>query len=87
MEQDPTPGMGPAPIVKGNPVGITYSATLVESEKSGIRGFVSGSSSADGQGVDFTIELSGFPDASLGPFCKLSAQKAQVWRCRKLNPD
>lgn len=72
MEQVPTPGMGPAPIVKGNPVGTTYSATLPESEKSGIRGFVSGSSGADGQGVVFKIELSGFPDASLGPFCKLS---------------
>ncbi|KAL8868432.1 MAG: hypothetical protein Q9174_004998 [Haloplaca sp. 1 TL-2023] len=60
--------MGPAPVVKGNPVGTTYTATLPGSEKSGIRGSVSGSSSADGQGVVFSIELSGFPDASLGPF-------------------
>ncbi|KAI4100198.1 MAG: hypothetical protein LQ339_005604 [Xanthoria mediterranea] len=67
MEVNSTPGMGPAPVVKGNPVGTTYTATLPESEKSGIRGFVSGSSGADGQGVDFTIELSGFPDG-LGPF-------------------
>ncbi|KAL8871597.1 MAG: hypothetical protein Q9198_007381 [Flavoplaca austrocitrina] len=75
MAQNPTPGMGPAPIVEGNPIGTTYSATLPESEKSGIRGFVAGSSSADGQGVVFRIELSGFPDASLGPFCKLLTLK------------
>ncbi|KAL8969074.1 MAG: hypothetical protein Q9183_002167 [Haloplaca sp. 2 TL-2023] len=68
MDENPTPGTGPAPVVKGDPVGTTYTATLPESENSGIRGFVSGSSSADGQGVVFTIDLSGFPDASLGPF-------------------
>ena len=84
MEANSTPGMGPAPIVKGNPVGTTYTATLPESEKSGIRGFVSGSSGADGLGVDFTIELSGFPDA-LGPFCKSPVPQPQIWRCRKPN--
>ncbi|KAL8663737.1 MAG: hypothetical protein Q9168_008047 [Polycauliona sp. 1 TL-2023] len=65
---DSVPGTGPAPVVENNPRGVTYSATLPDSEKSGIRGTVIGSSALDGTGVNFKISLSGLPDASLGPF-------------------
>ncbi|KAL8993872.1 MAG: hypothetical protein Q9169_006027, partial [Polycauliona sp. 2 TL-2023] len=66
--QDSLPGMGPAAVVEGNPAGVAYTATLPESEKSGIRGSVTGFSSPNGAGVNFKLDLSGFPDASLGPF-------------------
>lgn len=62
--------LGDAAIVTTNPPGITYTATLPNSTTSDIRGFVAGTSNANGTGVVFNINLSGFPDPSLGPFCK-----------------
>ncbi|KAI4161172.1 MAG: hypothetical protein L6R39_000132 [Caloplaca ligustica] len=67
-----TPGvtgkLGNAAVVEGNPVGVTYTATLPNTGKSNIRGFVAGTSNANGTGVNFVVNLSGLPDASLGPF-------------------
>ncbi|KAL9601357.1 MAG: hypothetical protein Q9179_002900 [Wetmoreana sp. 5 TL-2023] len=60
--------LGNAAIVEGNPVGITYTATLPNRSTTDIRGFVAGTSNANGTGVNFVVNLSGFPDASLGPF-------------------
>lgn len=60
-----------APVVKDNPKGVEYNATLPESTKSTIRGYVTGMSSDDGTGVDFSILLYGLPEAELGPFCRL----------------
>ncbi|KAL8781936.1 MAG: hypothetical protein Q9203_004091 [Teloschistes exilis] len=60
--------LGDAAIVTTNPAGTTYTATLPNSTTSDIRGFVAGTSNANGTGVVFNINLSGFPDASLGPF-------------------
>ncbi|KAI4257130.1 MAG: hypothetical protein LQ352_001770 [Teloschistes flavicans] len=60
--------LGDAAIVTTNPPGITYTATLPNSTTSDIRGFVAGTSNANGTGVVFNINLSGFPDPSLGPF-------------------
>lgn len=59
-----------APVVKDNPIGVEFNATLPESEKSTIRGYFTGMSSDNGMGVDFQILLYGLPDG-LGPFCKL----------------
>ena len=71
----PVPGvtgkLGDAAIVQGNPVGVTYTAVLPNSLTTGVRGYVAGTSNANGTGVNFNINLYGFPDASLGPFCKL----------------
>lgn len=67
----PTGALGNAAIVQGNPVGVTYTATLPNVSRSDIRGFVAGTSNANGTGVFFNINLSGLPDASLGPFCEL----------------
>lgn len=71
----PVPGttgeLGPAEEVEGNPPGVTYQAILPDSEKSTIRGYVTGTSSPDGKGVDFNVNLFGLPDSSLGPFSKL----------------
>lgn len=68
----PVPGttgeLGPAAEVEGNPPGVTYQAILPESKKSTIRGYVAGTSSPDGKGVDFNINIFGLPDSSLGPF-------------------
>ncbi|KAL8692442.1 MAG: hypothetical protein Q9218_002542 [Villophora microphyllina] len=60
--------LGDAAIVTTNTPGITYTAVLPNSTTSDIRGFVAGTSNANGTGVNFNINLSGLPDASLGPF-------------------
>ena len=68
----PVPGttglLGPAPIVQGNPAGVTYTAILPNKNTTGIRGYVAGSSNANGTGVNFNINLYGFPSADQGPF-------------------
>ena len=70
----PVPGvtgqLGNAAIVEDNPAGVSYVATLPESDTTNIRGSVVGTSNANGTGVNIQVSLSGFPDASLGPFCK-----------------
>lgn len=68
--QNQVPGMGPAAIVDKNPVDVSYTAFLPQLESSEIRGHIAGRSNANGTGVIFNISLSGFPGASLGPFCK-----------------
>ena len=72
----PVPGvtgqLGDAAIVEGNPAGVSYVATLPNSDTTDIRGSVVGTSNANGTGVNFQVSLSGLPDASLGPFCKFS---------------
>lgn len=73
-----TGALGDAAVVDGNPVGVTYTATLPNITTSDIRGFIAGTSNANGTGVFFNINLSGLPDASLGPFCKSSALHIQV---------
>lgn len=71
----PVPGvtgqLGDAAITQNNPIGVTYTATLPDSPTSGIRGFISGTSGANGTGVQFNVNFFGFPDASLGPFSTL----------------
>ncbi|KAG6997792.1 hypothetical protein G7Y79_00037g073100 [Physcia stellaris] len=68
----PVPGvtgkLGNARIVENNPAGVSYVATLPESDTTDIRGSVVGTSNSNGTGVNFQISLSGLPDASLGPF-------------------
>ena len=68
----PVPGvtgkLGDASVVDDNIAGITYTAFLPNSTTSGLRGYVAGTSNANGTGVNFAISVSGFPDASLGPF-------------------
>ena len=70
----PVPGttgkLGNAAITTKNPVGVTYTAVLPNSNKTGIRGYVSATSNANGTGVLFNVNINGLPDASLGPFCK-----------------
>ncbi|KAL8838039.1 MAG: hypothetical protein Q9170_002275 [Blastenia crenularia] len=60
--------LGNAAIVENNPVGVTYTAVLPNSPTTGIRGYVAGTSNANGTGVNFNINLYGLPDASFGPF-------------------
>lgn len=59
------------PLATGSPAGATYQAELQASKPGS--GHITGSSSADGTGVEFTIELSELPDVdSQGPFGTLS---------------
>ncbi|MCJ1468056.1 hypothetical protein MMC07_006682 [Pseudocyphellaria aurata] len=68
----PVPGttgaLGPAEIVEGNPAGVTYTAILPNKNTTSIRGYVAGTSASNGTGVNFNINLYGFPSADLGPF-------------------
>ena len=72
--QSPTPipgttgQLGDAEEVEGNPPGVTYQAILPDSKKTTIRGYVTGTSSPDGNGVDFNVNIFGLPDSSRGPF-------------------
>ena len=63
---------GNATVVTTNPVGVTYNAILPDTPSSSVRGYVAGTSNANGTGVNFNINIYGLPDASLGPFSKLS---------------
>lgn len=68
----PVPGttgeLGPAEIVEGNPAGVTYTAILPNKNTTTIRGYVAGTSASNGTGVNFNINLYGFPSSDLGPF-------------------
>lgn len=70
----PIPGttgqLGNAAVVEGNPAGVTYQAILPNSNKTGVRGYLAGTSNANGTGVNFNVNIYGLPDASLGPFRK-----------------
>lgn len=56
-----------APVVSDNPKGASYVATLPEQEKYTVRGSVAAVSAEDGNGVKFTVSISGLP-AEGGPF-------------------
>ncbi|MCJ1305721.1 hypothetical protein MMC08_008537 [Hypocenomyce scalaris] len=60
--------LGNATITQDNPLGVTYSAVLPDSNTTGIRGYVAGTSNSNGTGVVFNINLYGFPSEALGPF-------------------
>ena len=60
--------LGDAAITEQNPQGVTYQAILPDSKTSGVRGYVAGTSNANGTGVQFNINIYGLPDLSLGPF-------------------
>ena len=65
--------LGNASVVTTNPVGVTYTAILPDTPNSSVRGYVAGTSNANGTGVNFNINIYGLPDASLGPFSKLTS--------------
>ena len=62
--------LGNAAITTNNPLGVSYTATLPDSDTTGVRGFVKATTNSNGTGVAFQVSLSGFPDPSLGPFRK-----------------
>lgn len=55
-----------APAAQGNPIGVTYIATLPKVKSTPIRGSIQGAST-NGTGVKFEVQLSGFP-ASGAPY-------------------
>jgi hypothetical protein len=60
--------LGNASVVTTNPGGVTYTAILPDTPNTSIRGYVAGTSNANGTGVNFNINIYGLPDMSLGPF-------------------
>ena len=59
-----------APVVMDNPIGAKYEAHFVMNADNDIRGSVSLSSAASGNGAVVDIDLFGLPADELGPFCK-----------------
>lgn len=75
-----TGALGDAAVVKNNPLGVVYTATLPETrffKASGLAGNVKGSVSAvanpDGVGVSFKVDFSNLPTSG-GPFRKFIPQ-------------
>ena len=64
--------LGDAEVVTGLPIGVTYKATLLNKNTTTLRGTVTGTTNSDGTGIVWTVDVSGFPDSSLGPFCESS---------------
>ena len=60
--------LGNAQISSNNPIGVTYQAILPDSNTTGIRGYIAGTTNANGTGINFNINFYGFPSESLGPF-------------------
>ncbi len=61
--------LGDAPIATNNPAGVSYQAVLLKKNTTGIRGYVTGTSNGNGTGVQFNVNLFGFPDEKEnGPF-------------------
>lgn len=59
------------PLATNQPTGVKYQAEL-QASKAGSGHFV-GTSSTDGTGIEFSIELTELPDVdNQGPFCKLT---------------
>ncbi|PGH05136.1 hypothetical protein AJ79_06884 [Helicocarpus griseus UAMH5409] len=58
-----------APVVKGNPEGVVYRATLLDKDNTEVRGTVEATAGPGGEGVTFSVDVSGFPDEKeFGPF-------------------
>lgn len=61
--------LGDAAVVKNNPIGPIYKATLLERDDSEVRGSILATTTNKGRGVIFDAEFWGFPDeAENGPF-------------------
>lgn len=64
--------LGNAQIVQGNPAGVAYQATLPDSDTftdTTIRGSIKATSNANGTGLVFSVDFTGFPpEAGNGPF-------------------
>jgi hypothetical protein len=54
--------LGDAPISTNNPAGVSYQAVLLDKNTTDVRGYVTGTSTANGTGVEVNVNLFGFPD-------------------------
>ena len=70
---------GDAPVVKNNPIGITYSASLPN--KGSITGSLKGAAAPNGEGVNIQGAFYDLPSNS-GNLCTLemSAARSETWR-------
>ncbi|KAI9800771.1 MAG: hypothetical protein M1833_003188 [Piccolia ochrophora] len=59
--------LGDAVAVTDNPVGISYQAKLPELETTEVRGYVTATGGADGNGIEVSVSFTGIP-ATGGPF-------------------
>lgn len=60
---------GDAAVVKDNPIGPIYKATLLDKDDTEVRGSILATTTNKGRGVIFDAEFWGFPDeAENGPF-------------------
>lgn len=58
-----------APVIRNNPKGVVYRATLLNRDTTTLRGSVTATAPPDGTGLVFHVDLRGFPDEQqFGPF-------------------
>jgi len=61
--------LGNAVIASGLPIGASYQAVLPNSNTTGIRGQITGTTNGNGTGVSWNVNFFGFPsEAAFGPF-------------------
>ena len=70
--------LGDAEIIYDNPVGVTYTATLLEKNTTSVRGYISGSAAPNGTGVIFTVEFYNFPSTELLPYSTSIGQVERI---------
>ena len=58
--------LGDAEVIRNNPIGATWVATLPDREDTSLRGTVRASSAEDGVGVNFDLDITGLPVESSG---------------------
>ena len=58
--------LGDAEVIRNNPIGATWVATLPDREDTTLRGTVRASSADDGVGVNFDLDITGLPVESSG---------------------
>jgi hypothetical protein len=75
--------LGDAAISTKNPAGVSYQAVLQDKNTTSLRGYVTGTSNANGTGVQFNINLYGFPSLQeFGPFSKILLPTPPTCACR-----
>ena len=72
--------LGIDPITQNNPPGLSYQALFPSDNTSSIRGYFAGTSTRNGTGVSFNINIYGPPlqDSSMSLFSKCADQKFAV---------
>jgi hypothetical protein len=59
VAQAVTGQLGDTPVSTNNPAGVSYQAVFPDKNTTGVRGYVTGTSNANGTGVTFNVNIYG----------------------------